>query len=448
MIADRYSGQHSTDNPHAVAAFETAVWNVLAHRPDGAKALAAALSHDGNMVAAHALRGFAGVMLARRETVEAAAQDLRNAALALALRRASDGERALVSALEHAVAGRLRKASAILDERASQAPQDLLVLKLAHALHFMCGDARAMRASLERAAPHWVAGMPGYGFLLGCQAFSYEETGDLGGAERIARRAISQEPADAWGLHALGHVMEMQGRTDEGVDLLTQTRANWSRCNNFSFHMAWHLALFHLARGRIDSALDLYDREVRAAPTDDFRDIANAVSLLWRLRQEGVNVGARWDELAEIARRRADDTTLIFASLHHLLTLAAVGDYAHADLIVRNIGACAARGVSDQSDVARSVGLDLARAILSAARGGKERADIARLADSLSPLGGSRAQRDVFIRTLAVMAAQSGERSMVERVLSARMRLQREDRFSAIVFALLAGRAPVSWRAA
>ena len=28
----------------------------------------------------------------------------------------------------------------------------------------------------------------------------------------------------------------------------------------------------------------------------------NAVSLLWRLEQEGVAIGARWDELAERAR--------------------------------------------------------------------------------------------------------------------------------------------------
>ena len=448
MIVDRYSGAHATESVEAVAAFETAVWNVLAHRPAGAPALKAALEHDPGMASAHALKGFAGVMLARKETVAAAAHDLRQARACLASRSGGDGEHALIDSLEHAAAGRLRAAADRLDERAARAPHDLLALKIAHSLRFMIGDPRGMRASLERALPHWTPGQPGHGFLLGCHAFTLEETGDLAGAERTARRAVEAEPADAWGLHALGHVMEMQGRTDEGVALLTQRRADWSRCNNFSFHMAWHLALFHLAQGRADAALDLYDRDVRAEPTDDFRDIANAVSLLWRLRQEGVAVGDRWDELAAIARRRVEDTTLIFASLHHLLSLAAVGDLANAERIAESIAGCARKEGTDQSDVARCVGVDLSRAILSSVASGQTRSDISQLAAQLTPLGGSGAQRDVFIRTLALIAARSGERKGVERVLAARMRLQREDRFSALAFRLLAGGAPLAWSAA
>jgi len=448
MIVDRYSGSHSTENEEAVRAFETAVWNVLSHRPDSGQALATALTCDADMAAAHALRGFGAVMLARRETVAAATQDLGRARAALDRRRSTESERVLVAALEQATAGRLRAAAAILECHAADTPQDLLAFKLAHALHFMSGDPAGMLAGARRALPHWTVGMPGYGFLLGCHAFALEEADDLEAAERLGRRAIAEEPADAWGLHAVGHVMEMQGRTDEGVELLTRRRADWSRCNNFAFHMAWHLALFHLAQGRADRALALYDTDVRPVPTDDFRDIANAVSLLWRLRQEGVTLGDRWEELAAIARRRADDTTLVFASLHHLLTLAAVGDLANAQRIVDGIAACAGSGGSDQADVARHAGLDLARAIFASVASGGPRTDIARLAGGLTSLGGSRAQRDVFLRTLALIAAQSGERGRLERVLSARMRMQREDRFSAIAFAMLARPSTFAWRVA
>jgi hypothetical protein len=37
-------------------------------------------------------------------------------------------------------------------------------------------------------------------------------------------------------------------------------------------------------------------------------------------------VGEQWQELALVARRRRHDTTLVCATLHHLLALAAVGD--------------------------------------------------------------------------------------------------------------------------
>lgn len=439
MTLDRFSGAHSTENRQAVTAFEDAVWNVLSHRPAGATALADALRHDPGLPAAHALRGFSGVMLARRETVAAASQDHRAAQRAIETRGGTDSERALVAALAFATAGRLREAASVLAESARRAPRDLLALKLAHALRFMSGDAAGMIEATRRALPHWSADMPGYGFLLGCHAFALEETGHLREAESCGRLALAHEPADAWGLHAVGHVLEMEGRAAEGVSLLEARRSDWSLCNNFSFHMAWHLALFHLAQGDAEKAIHLYDRDVRPAATDDFRDVANAVSLLWRFRQEGVRVGQRWNELAELARRRLDDTTLIFASLHHLLTLVAVGDRANAERIVQNIAARARSDAGDQSDVARRVGLDLARTILSLGASGKTRPDIERLARDLAPIGGSRAQRDVFMRTLALLAAKSGARRQVERVLAARMRQQHEDRFSRLALSLLGG---------
>lgn len=439
MVLDRFSGAHSTEVPEAVTAFEDAVWNVLSHRPAGGAALDEALRRDPGLPAAYALRAFGGVMLARRETIAAATRDFHSAQRAIEIRGGTDSEHAMVAALAFATAGRLREASAVLTERSIRAPRDLLALKLLHGLRFMSGDAAGMIEATRRALPHWSQEGAGYGFLLGCHAFALEETGHLREAESFGRLALAHEPADAWGLHAVGHVLEMEGRAVEGVQLLEAKRSDWSLCNNFSFHMAWHLALFHLAQGDADKALRLYDRDVRPHATDDFRDVANAVSLLWRFRQEGVAVGQRWGELADLARRRLDDTTLIFASLHHLLTLVAVGDRANAERAVQHIATCAQSAAGDQSHVARSVGLDLARTILSLGASGRSRPDFERLARDLAPIGGSRAQRDVFMRTLALLAARSGARRQLERVLAARMRLQHEDRFSRLALALLGG---------
>ena len=43
MAIDIYSGEHSRVSGKAIEAFETAVWNVLAHRPDAATAIEDAL---------------------------------------------------------------------------------------------------------------------------------------------------------------------------------------------------------------------------------------------------------------------------------------------------------------------------------------------------------------------------------------------------------------------
>jgi hypothetical protein len=202
-------------------------------------------------------------------------------------------------------------------------------------------------------------------------------------------------------------------------------RPRWKDCNNFAFHLAWHLALFHLEQGRHALVLDLYDREVRATRTEDFRDVANAASLLWRLRQEGVDVGGRWEELADIARRRRHDTTLVFASLHHLLSLAATGDFGAAGVILLALQRAAASS-GDQARAAAEAGVPLARVLLAPASAVAET-----LAERLSLLGGSHAQRDVFMRVLLERAARDGDAPMLSRLLNARRARKHDDRFAA-----------------
>ena len=438
MTTDRYSGAHSQSASASIAAFERAVWNVLAHRPDAGAAIAEAIDLSPDFVAAHALRGFCGVSLARQETLVAAQDAYATAREIFDATSATASERALVDALGLAVSGRLLDAAARLDAHLASAPRDLLALKLSHSLRFMSGDAHGMLATTHRTLTGWTRDTEGYGFVLGCHAFGLEENGLYAEAEAAGRDAVAHEPCDAWGAHAVGHVHEMQNMPEAGIRWLEETRPVWSTCNNFSFHMAWHLALCHLELGHIDVALSIYDTHVRPVPTDDFRDIANAVSLLWRLREENVDVGARWDELAELARKRARDSSLLFASLHHLLTLTATGDVATARSLSAELAARAMSALDDQGRAARGVGLELAQVL-----GGRSRtAGLAGIAERLAPLGGSRAQRDVFMRALALLAAEAGNETQTRRILALRGRAA-PDRFARLAeFTLAAAPAP------
>jgi hypothetical protein len=432
MLRDRFGILHASDSPEAVAAFEEAVHAVAAHLPSAGEALGRALEADPDLAAGHALKGLAGVVLAREEVVPLAAAAHRDAERALERRRGTPAERALTEALGLACAGRLVAAADRLEAHLKDEPQTLLAAKLAHALRFMTGDAPGMLAGTTRLLPRWSEEVPGYGFLLGCHAFALEEHGAFRDAERIGRQAVAMEPADAWGLHAVGHVYEMQGRVEDGIAWFEAGRPTWTACNNFAFHMAWHLALFHLERRDHGTVLSLYDTEVRPTATDDFRDMANAVSLLWRLEQDGVAVGERWSELGELALKRRRDMTLTFAALHNLVALLAVGEVAAArDLVQAMDGTARGRGGTDQEAVMSRLGLDLAKALLSlAAPRSFDRSSFERIATDLPRVGGSHAQRDVFIRTLASLAAQRGDRESLERVLAVRRRLKRDDRFA------------------
>jgi hypothetical protein len=435
MISDQFGGCHATESDDAVKAYEDAVACVAAHRTGAIDALDRAVGHDPELVAAHALRGFACVVLAREETIAMGREALVTAQRLMAVRRhATPSERVLVAALVDACDGRLLAAADRLDDHSLDHPHDFLALKLAHSLRFMGGDGPGMLEATSRALPWWTADRPGAGFVFGCHAFALEEGGHMAAAERFGLRAVSLEPGDAWGLHAVSHIHETQLRLDEGVAWLEGSRAHWTKCNNFRFHMAWHLALFRLEQGDDSQVLQLYDTEIRPMPTDDFRDVANAASLLWRLRQEGVPVGDRWDELAALAQRRREETTLVFASLHHLLSLVAVGDRESAETLAASFSAAPATG--DQGMVARDVGVPLAQVIL-----GLDQPDgcaLVRLARNLPKLGGSNAQRDVFLRTLASAAAARGDAAGYAGIQALRPKLRGEDRFSRLAAGTLA----------
>ncbi len=432
MLIDRYSGQHKTSSPQAVSAFEDAVFAVAAHRPAG-EALQRALAHDPELVSAHVLKGFGAVILGRAET-NACARDIHTETQRLAdgKGRLTDSEKALVESLGLAVAGQFAKAADRLDAHLDDHPAEFLCAKISHALRFMLGERDAMLAVTRRLSTRFPRGQAGYGFLLGCHAFALEECGHYADAEAAGLSAVALEPADSWGLHAVSHVHEMTGRTDEGEEWLDRSRPVWSRCNNFSFHMAWHLALFLLEKGDHAKVLDVYDREIRPVQTDDFRDMANAVSTLWRLEQEGVDVGDRWDGLAAIAARRSTDMSYIFASLHYLLALLAVGDFRAAQKLVEDLREKASGGC-DQSRVAKRVGLPAAEAIVALSKGGGPRGDLAAIARDLPALGGSHAQRDVFLRTMMVLAEKARHGQTFDAIAGLRRAQRHEDRFQRLM---------------
>ncbi|OJF97644.1 tetratricopeptide repeat protein 38 family protein [Pararhizobium antarcticum] len=427
MKLDAYNLSTSTVSAQAETAFEEAVHGLAAHRPNTGTALQAALSADPNHIAALALKGFANLILARSELAPHAAEALAAARRAMACR---DGgtrdEQVLVHALDAAVDGSFATAARRLDEGFAERPATFLPFKISHALRFMLGDAKEMLAMSSRVMEDWNETLPAAGFLLGCHAFALEEHGFYDAAEAAGQHAVQLQPDDAWGLHAVSHVYEMRGKTADGIAWLEDGRKSWSRCNNFSFHMAWHLALLHLERGDHAHVLKIYDEEVRPQQTDDFRDMANAISLLWRLNQTGVDVGSRWGDMAEIALRRRHDTTLVFASLHTLAALVAIGEHSAVRDVVSGLER-KATGSGDQAKVAAEVGVPLAR-IIAGLSTAADRRVLDRIVVDLPTIGGSNAQRDFFMLAVAKAAGTNGDSAGLSRIRDVRRRLRAEDR--------------------
>ena len=220
----------------------------------------------------------------------------------------------------------------------------------------------------------------------------------------------------------MAHVFDMTGRARAGLDWLTGREASWAHCNNFRFHVWWHRALMHLDLGEHDAALALYDADIRAEKTDDYRDISNGASLLARLELEGVDVGHRWGELADLSERRATDGCLAFADLHYMLALCGgERDRAATAMIARMRQANAA--VCEAQRIIAHPGLHVAQGLQAFAAGEYSTAWMHLRAGhaDLKRIGGSHAQRDVFDRITIEAALRGGYTEAAEALLRDRM---------------------------
>ncbi|MEM1316246.1 MAG: tetratricopeptide repeat protein [Pseudomonadota bacterium] len=420
--------------PEARDRWRACVRAFLAHGRETPVHLAAVIEAAPAFATAHAAQGLMMMMLGRRELGPAAQAALERARAARAEGAGCPRSADLTAALEDFLAGRMRAAADRLDDGLARRPGDALSMKLAQGVRFMLGDAAGMRESAEAAAQGFGEGHPHRGYFLGCRAFAREETGDYAAAEAFGREGLELAPDDAWGLHAVAHVMDMTGRAEDGLRWLTEREASWAHCSNFGYHVWWHMALFLIERGDLAGALRLYDEKVRPEPTDDYRDIANAASLLVRLEIEGASVGERWEALGELCATRVEDGCVVFADLHYLLSLHGAGREAEAQALTARIAVDAQGFDHDQHEVCAIAGLPMARGLNAFRRGAWAQAARAlRLAlPTLPSVGGSHAQRDVFERLAIEAAVKAGACDAAEEMLAARSaRRGAEDGFAA-----------------
>ncbi len=431
----------SLNSDAALAEWNGMVRAFLAHGTKTPEHLGRLMELEPEFAMGHAAKGLFCLMLGRAEMVSAAQEAGRTAMASLAQGQVSARERLWVQALAEWLAGRPSGAIAAMEDVLNALPQDTASAKISHAIRFILGDRYGMRASIERVLPAHGEDHALRGYILGCHAFTLEETGDYAAAEAAGLKGLTFASDDAWGLHAVAHVYDMTARPDDGIRLIDNNCGAWEHCNNFRYHVWWHKALLHLDRGEFDLVLALYDTEIRADKTDDYRDISNATSLLMRLELEGVDVGGRWQELADLSEARSGDGCLVFADLHYMLALGAAGrDGAQAEMATRYAAQAAQRGEMParvaNPGVAALCGLEA----FSEARYDEAFQNLVAARPAMQSIGGSHAQRDVFERMTIDAGIRAGRHEQAEALLADRMarRGGAEDRFAATRFQSLA----------
>ena len=270
--------------------------------------------------------------------------------------------------------------------------------------------------------PRWSADLPGYDLAQCVWAFAHEETGDYAAAERAVDAAWSRDPTNYFAHHVKAHVLEMDCRPREGRDWLASQITNWSVGNQLIHHLWWHRALMELDIGERDAVLASYDANVRnfadpmtRATPDHYVDLQNANALLWRLELLGLDVGDRWQELADKAEARIGDAGHFLLVPHLMLALAATSRDEAAQRFLAALRELASERGSWTAPAIADVVIPSCEAALAHRRG-----EHARVVELLEPrqaqirlLGGSNAQRDLFFQMLADSAMHTGRRDVV-----------------------------------
>lgn len=422
MTDDARGLYQATQDSQALEAYEQALVSFQTYRGDPIAPLDEALARDPGFTGAHIAKALILMTFFERRFVHQS-----KAALALAkplLATASGRDRALAAAAERLASGDWHEGTAALEKVLAEHPRDVLALQVAHLMDFCRGDALNLRNRVARVLPHWSADVPGYAYVLGMHAFGLEECNQYPEAEAAGRRALELAGDDSWAIHAVTHVMEMQGRVDEGVTWLEDRREAWAAPDNgFAFHNAWHLALFHLDRADHAAAVELYDQWLAGASAMALSRV-DATALLWRLMLEGVDVGARAEAIADAweGELDAEGGFYAFNDFHAALALAQVGRTRGLERLMDVVHRAASLQDAN-GEMERLVGLGACRAAIAFCDGhpGVAVELLAGIRDGASRFGGSHAQRDLLTLTLVEAATRDGQVGLAAHYLAERL---------------------------
>jgi len=420
---DRFGVVVTSGDASAVRQFDVAVAKLMTFTNDPLAEVDKALSIDAGLVMGHVLKGLLCVLGTEKSLLPDAVAAL--AAGRAVAKGATTREQQHLDALEAWVGGRLHGACAVWEGILVEQPDDALAMFAAHQGDFFLGQSSELRDRVARRLPEVDRGSGLEGYYQGMYAFGLEEMGDYAAAEEAGRRAVASDPHDAWAVHAVAHVMEMTSRVGDGQQWLESRADDWSDDNFLAVHNWWHLGLFYFDQLRWDEVLKIYDARVRGSDSAAILDMIDASAMLWRLKLHGVDVGDRWQRIAEVWEPRIDDGWYAFNDTHAMMAFAGAGRRDLASRLLAVMEATAALP-TDNGMMTRTVGLPVARAIVAYSEG--------RFAEAVELLatvkvvaarsGGSHAQRDLIGQTLLSAADKAGHSRLARSLLNERLALK------------------------
>ena len=404
-------------SPKAIERLDEIANDILLMIGDPLEKCEALIEDEPDIPFAYCLSACLRLSSAKQSERELASADL-NRALCLPM---NNRERHYVEAAFAWQAGQIESCLRAWEHQSAAEPLDLLTVRMLHDLYFWMGDAEKLRDGTARVLNAYDKEIPGYYLLMGMHAFGLEESGDYTQAQEAADLALWDRPNDVWAVHAVAHVHEMRNDPDAGVKFLRSRHDDWSHNNFLAGHNWWHLSLFLLEQERFERVLGLYDRSIRGERSCMFTDLNDACALLWRLHLFNVDVGDRWESLADDWSSVIDNAIWPFYVSHGVIAFAGAGRINECDALIARM-----KQIADEENtyasMMRIAGVPFSRAIRAFAAKEYECCIevLLNCRYALRLFGGSHAQRDIAHLTLLEASRRAGQQGLTRALLSER----------------------------
>ena len=418
-LKDRYGMTLSTNSPAAADRWQEGVDLLLAQNYGAEEKLQEAIDLDEGFALAHGCLAFMHMTRARPEEArESAKQGL---ALADGITRRERHHIEAVSLWAH---GKGPYAIKRAKEHLTQYPRDAILMRVAQRLYMLgCSGAGephfppALFAMMQELAPHcgddWA--------FLGQYAFAHHEMGHIDQALQLAQRSLELNPANAVAAHSVTHSYFEWGDAATGGGFLGNWLEGFDPRATYHVHLSWHQALFELALGRYQEALQLYEDWIRPTAVErNISGLSDSASLLWRLQIYGREAPpVPWTEVKEQAAPAATRPGPAFRDAHAALAFAASGDREMMEQMIQRLHTDAEKG----SVFAKEIILPLAQGIDAFAQ--EDYAEAVAWLEPVFPqltrIGGSHAQREVFEDTLLEAYLRAEQFDRAEAMLQERL---------------------------
>ncbi|MEO8108095.1 MAG: tetratricopeptide repeat protein [Actinomycetes bacterium] len=427
MATDTHGNAVTVANLDSVTLYDQALDHLLHFRPEVSPSLETLITQDPRCVMGQVAAVYLGILGTEPADTATARSDLTAVESSIDVDSILPRERMHLAAAHSLVHGDLHAGGAMLRNLSVEHPRDALALAVGHQIDFFTGDASTLRDRVGGALSAWTADDPHYAQMLGMYSFGLEECGMYSRAEDAGLESVERDPSDVWGIHAVAHTLEMQGRISEGLSYLDEHASDWQQGNYLNVHNAWHYCLYLMDSGDFERPLSIYDAVLNNAESAGLAmEMLDAAALLWRMYLEGQDQTARWTVLADSWTQTMKEPLYAFNDMHAVMSFVGAGRVAEAERLVESRERYVAKSTDPSVTnivITKEIGLPVDRALIAFGKG-----DYVTTLDLLQPIryslpsfGGSHAQRDAVQRTILEAALRSDRHDIARTLLSERL---------------------------